>query len=67
MEFMRKVSRNGRKVRRNSYTENSIEGYILKADIRHYFDTIDQKNDAPPHLETSRTAVLDGSQGLKNP
>ena len=41
MEFMRKVSRNGKKVRQNAYTNNSIEGYILKADIKHYFDTVD--------------------------
>ncbi len=26
-----------------------------------------QKNDALPKLKTSRTAVLDGSQGLENP
>lgn len=39
--FMRKVSRNGRLVKNKSYTNNSIEGYVLKADIQHYFDSVD--------------------------
>lgn len=43
MEFMRKASRNGKKVRQNAYTNNSIEGYILKADVKHYFDTVDHE------------------------
>ncbi len=28
---------------------------------------LNKKNDASPNLETSRTAVLDGSQGPENP
>ena len=39
--FMRKVSRNGTTIKRKTYTKNSIEGYILKADIKHYFETVD--------------------------
>ena len=38
--FARKVSSNGRKIN-SPYTNNSIRGYVLKADIKHYFDTID--------------------------
>ncbi len=38
--FMRKVSENGRQLpgRKNA---NSIQGYVLKADIRRYFETVD--------------------------
>ncbi len=40
--FARKVSSNGKKIN-NSYTNNSIRGYVLKADIKHYFATIDHQ------------------------
>ncbi len=38
--FIRKVSSNGRKIKK-PFNNNSIKGYFLKADIKHYFDTID--------------------------
>ena len=44
--FKRKVSLNGRIVkhfRGGGRSRNSVEGYCLKTDIRHYFDTIDHK------------------------
>ena len=41
-EFLRKVTKNGKLIR-NSYSNNSIIGYCLKADIKHYFDTVDQQ------------------------
>jgi len=37
--FMRKVAKNGRLVK-NPHTNNSVTGYVFKADIRHYFDTV---------------------------
>lgn len=37
--FMRKVSGNGR-LAKNALNNNMIEGYVLKADIRHYFDEV---------------------------
>ena len=37
--FVRKVSSNGRLINK-SFSNNSIRGYVLKADFRHYFDTI---------------------------
>ncbi|HLD12272.1 MAG TPA: reverse transcriptase domain-containing protein [Candidatus Nanoarchaeia archaeon] len=41
--FKRKVSKNG-KILPNRFKENNhIVGYCLKADIRHYFATVDQK------------------------
>jgi len=40
--FIKKVSSNGRKIKK-PFNNNSIKGYVLKADIRHYFDTIDHK------------------------
>lgn len=40
--FMRKVSRNGKLVK-NSYNNNSIQGYVFKADIKKYFDTVDHE------------------------
>lgn len=40
--FVRKVSDNGKLIA-NSYNNNSIRGYVLKADIKHYFDTIDHE------------------------
>ncbi len=38
--FVRKVSSNGREIE-NPFNNNSIRGYVLKADIKHYFATID--------------------------
>lgn len=40
--FMRKVSSSGKLIK-NPYTKNSIKGYALKADIRHYFDSMDHE------------------------
>ena len=40
--FKRKVSKNGTKIK-NAFDNNSVKGYILKADIKHFFDSIDQK------------------------
>lgn len=40
--FSNKVSSNGRKIK-NPFNNNSIRGYVFKADIKHYFDTIDHK------------------------
>ena len=37
--FLRKVSSNGQKVK-NGFNNNSIKGFILKADIKHYFATM---------------------------
>lgn len=37
--FQRKVSNNGRLVK-NAKDNNMITGYVLKADIKHYFDTV---------------------------
>ncbi|MBI4147525.1 hypothetical protein HY494_02635 [Candidatus Woesearchaeota archaeon] len=39
-QFKRKVSKNGTKIRED-YNNNYVRGYILKADIRKYFDTVD--------------------------
>ncbi len=39
--FIRKVSSNGKLVK-NSFNNNSIQGYVLKADFRHYFDSVNQ-------------------------
>lgn len=41
-EFKRKVSSNGRLVK-NSKDNNMIIGYILKADIKHYFASVDHE------------------------
>ncbi len=38
-DFLRKVSSNGQKVR-EGFNNNSIKGFILKADIKHYFATM---------------------------
>ena len=40
--FINKVSSNGMKIK-NPFNNNSIRGYILKADIKHYFATIDHE------------------------
>lgn len=37
--FLRKVSSNGRKIKK-PFNNNSIRGFVLKADIKHYFATI---------------------------
>ncbi len=41
-KFMHKVSRNGRLIK-NSYNNNSIEGYVLKADVKSYFDNVNHE------------------------
>src|SRR3989344_3409971 len=41
-KFIRKVSRNGKLVN-NYYDQNNIIGYALKADIKHYFQTVDHE------------------------
>ena len=40
--FIKKVSSNGRKIKK-PFNNNSIKGYFLKADIKHYFNTIYHK------------------------
>jgi len=40
--FKRKVSQNGRLVNKPN-DSNMIVGYVLKADIKHYFDTVDHE------------------------
>jgi len=40
--FKRKISKNGTKIK-NAFDNNSVKGYVLKADIRHFFDSVDQK------------------------
>ena len=40
--FKRKVSKNGKLVR-NYKNKNSVTGYILKADIKHYFENVDHE------------------------
>lgn len=39
--FIRKISSNGKLVK-NSFNNNSIQGYVLKADFKHYFDSVNQ-------------------------
>ncbi len=39
-EFQRKVSCNGRPLK-NAKDNNMVIGYVLKADVKHYFDTVD--------------------------
>jgi hypothetical protein len=41
-KFIRKVSSNGKQSYGHS-SRNAIIGYVLKADIRHYFDSVDQR------------------------
>ena len=41
-QFVRKVSLNGKLIK-NPYSSNSITGYVLKCDIRKYFDTINHE------------------------
>jgi retron-type reverse transcriptase len=38
-EFKRRISRNGRLVG-NASDDNVVQGYVLKADVKHYFDTV---------------------------
>ena len=38
--FKGKVSQNGRAVRGGGRDKNRVQGYCLKADIKHYFDTV---------------------------
>ncbi|MBA7493887.1 hypothetical protein ES702_04452 [subsurface metagenome] len=40
--FIKKVSSNGRLIK-NSFNNNSIQGYVLKADFRHYFNSVNHK------------------------
>ena len=40
--FKRKISRNGTLVK-NARTANNVRGYVLKADIKHYFDEVDHE------------------------
>ncbi len=40
--FIRKVSLNGRTIK-NSFNNNSIRGYVLKADIKNYFATMNHQ------------------------
>lgn len=40
--FINKVCSNGSKIKK-PFNNNSIRGYVLKADIKHYFDTIDHE------------------------
>jgi hypothetical protein len=39
---MRKISSNGRPIK-HPFNNNSIQGYVLKADIKHYFDTMNHE------------------------
>ena len=41
-KFKRKISNNGSPIN-NYYNNNSVEGYVLKADIKHYFETVDHE------------------------
>jgi len=41
-KFKREVSKNG-KLAKNAYNKNNVTGYVLKADIKHYFDTVDHE------------------------
>jgi RNA-directed DNA polymerase len=41
-QFKKIISKNGRSIK-NPYNNNSIHGYVLKADIKHYFDTVDHE------------------------
>lgn len=41
--FMRKVSKNNKKIKNNFYDKNYITGYCFKADIKHYFQEVDHE------------------------
>ncbi len=40
--FKRKVTKNGM-LMKNPFNHNSVIGYVLKADIKHYFETVDHE------------------------
>lgn len=40
--FKRKITQNGRKIK-NAKNNNNVIGFALKADIKHYFETVDHK------------------------
>ena len=40
--FIKKVSSNGRLIK-NNFNNNSIQGYVLKADFKHYFDSVNHE------------------------
>jgi len=40
--YIRKISKNGRVVK-NALNNNMIEGYVLKADIKHYFEEVNHE------------------------
>ena len=40
--FIKKVSSNGRLIK-NNFNNNSIKGYVLKADFKHYFDSVNHE------------------------
>jgi len=42
-KFKRKVSRNGRSLSKNAVDRNMIAGWVLKADIKHYFDSVNHE------------------------
>lgn len=42
-EFQRKVSQNGLVIKKVNYGRNSIQGYCLKSDIKHYFYSVDHE------------------------
>ncbi|MEK6951448.1 MAG: reverse transcriptase/maturase family protein, partial [Nanoarchaeota archaeon] len=41
-EFKRKISKNGKLIK-NAKNNNIVQGYVLKADITHYFQTVDHE------------------------
>ncbi len=40
--FIKKVSSNGRLIK-NNFNNNSIQGYVLKADFKHYFNSVNHE------------------------
>ena len=40
--FIKKISSNGKLIK-NSFNNNSIQGYVLKADFKHYFDSVNHE------------------------
>ena len=71
--FMSKVSSNGRVIK-NAFNNNSIRGYVLKADIKHYFATMDhevlirilRKKIKDEDLIDLIKKILDNFEGSKN-
>lgn len=41
-KFIKKVTKNGKKIP-NARNNNDVQGYALKADIKHYFDNVDHQ------------------------